>query len=638
MKTRVLLLTIAIIAVVFTPAFAYTVPQDDSRVKYFYVFGPQGNPLLGAEEPEFILYIDVPVTAAGQVLISVYDPDTGGALDMRLNLLDPWDTVTEFAVYGKGRGALGKKEFGESKGYDGKYYTFGPYPKEAGRRVGGYFRFKLVAKTISGDDENLFNVKISPENAEAFVHKMTFRLIEKKDEKMYFYPLIPVGTTKITVGNYDIDRTGGRSVLIDPKLNVEYAIKDSQSGKWAETVISMDMEQTRPLQYVIKKKTQVHGNAGLRVADQKGNPIAVYFRQPPEQPIAAPLDECNNKFVFDATSSYDSDNGALTYLWDFGDGATSDQPVVVHEYEKGGEYTVKLTVRNDSGLECDTSETLQVIKVNTPPVADFSMPEKICVDQEFALEANATDDNTAAESLIYKWDFGDGAKAEGKQATKSYKAAGAYNVKLTADDNTGTACSVAAKEKVIKVYAPPVVNAGEDIDLCLSGSDEYRVAFSAKDVSGSGDLTYSWDFGDGDTTTGKSVTHVYKKSGTYNVTLTADNWLGLPCSSCQDSLIVTLNRKPIANAGPNLVCCIDKVSVFDASGSSDPDGDSLTYIWDFGDGVTAEGVKVEHTYTKIGKYTVTLVVKDDSGKPCDTATSSFIASINDRPVSIIELK
>jgi len=102
--------------------------------------------------------------------------------------------------------------------------------------------------------------------------------------------------------------------------------------------------------------------------------------------------------------------------------------------------------------------------------------------------------------------------------------------------------------------------------------------------------------------------------------------------------MVKINSRPLADAGPNLVCCVDKETIFNGSGSSDPDGDALTYRWDFGDGATAEGMTVTHAYAKSGEYTVMLKVDDNSGTSCSTASSSFEATVNERPVSVIKVK
>ena len=116
-------------------SFAYQVPYDNSNVKYFYVFGKDGDPLMGAEDSELELFVDVPAAEAGDVTISVWDPDVGDKIDWRKPEND-WDTTCEFAVYGAS--LLDKKEFGDDPEYDKQYYQFGPYPKTKGEKVGTF--------------------------------------------------------------------------------------------------------------------------------------------------------------------------------------------------------------------------------------------------------------------------------------------------------------------------------------------------------------------------------------------------------------------------------------------------------------------------------------------------------------------
>ncbi|MDD5039612.1 MAG: lamin tail domain-containing protein [Patescibacteria group bacterium] len=76
----------------------------------------------------------------------------------------------------------------------------------------------------------------------------------------------------------------------------------------------------------------------------------------------------------------------------------------------------------------------------------------------------------------------------------------------------------------------------------------------------------------------------------------------------------------VSNQQPEAIISIDKESPkvgqpvqFSAADSDDPDGDSLEYIWNFGDGGDGNGVEIEYSYPKAGKYTVTLLVQDGNG-------------------------
>ncbi|HET7664756.1 MAG TPA: PKD domain-containing protein, partial [Mycobacterium sp.] len=80
------------------------------------------------------------------------------------------------------------------------------------------------------------------------------------------------------------------------------------------------------------------------------------------------------------------------------------------------------------------------------------------------------------------------------------------------------------------------------------------------------------------------------------------------------------NHPPVAAVGGPYNSADGTVS-FDGSASTDPDGDALTYAWNFGDGTNGTGVKPSHTYTADGDFNVSLVVKDTHDASSTPATT-----------------
>ena len=650
-KVLIFIFVMTALLISLKPVFSFNVPEDNSGAKYFYVFGPQGNPDLGAEENQQELFIDVPADTQAEVRISIYDADTGGERDLKPGVDNSWDTTTEFVLYGKDNTELAKRSVSYSRELDSKYLDLGAFSKDQGELIGDVYRFKLTAVATVGDDENIYKVRISPASCEAFSYKMLVRLLEKENEKMYFYPEVKSGVTQIVVQNYDMDPNGGTGKLLDPATDTWYKIKDSATASWAETPVKLNNGSDRRLEYIITKKTQRHANAGMRFKDANGELLPIYFRQkgaqvaeaPKQEPVAVAkvtpqkqevvnIGKCNKKFTFDGTKSSDPEARPLTYHWDFNDGSTAEGPVVTHEFESAGTYNVRLSVRNDSGLECDNSEDSYAVTVNAPPEPAFvASPTKACPDTEITFDASETR-SQPQNKLTYAWDFGDGTKAEGVGVTKKYTKPGLYDVVLTVNDNVSSACSIATIQKQIEIVAPVVADAGEDIDLCLSSDKKYEVSFDAsksKYPAGS-QVTYNWDFGDGTSAEGKKVKHVYDKGGTYKVSLTADDGAGLSCSKSTDTLEVNLNKQPFAEAGENKNACTAEEVSFDASLSKAESGD-LKYTWDFGDGTTAEGLNATHSYKKGGKYYCILTVDDGKAKKCSIAKDTLNVNVNSQP-------
>ncbi|MCA9399499.1 MAG: PKD domain-containing protein, partial [Candidatus Omnitrophica bacterium] len=67
-------------------------------------------------------------------------------------------------------------------------------------------------------------------------------------------------------------------------------------------------------------------------------------------------------FTFDGTGSYDPDSSKIDFLWDFGDGHSSTEPIIEHTYLEAGEYQAVLTVTDNTGSECSTSSRRQMVR------------------------------------------------------------------------------------------------------------------------------------------------------------------------------------------------------------------------------------------------------------------------------------
>jgi len=174
-------------------------------------------------------------------------------------------------------------------------------------------------------------------------------------------------------------------------------------------------------------------------------------------------------------------------------------------------------------------------------------------------------------------------------------------------------------------YTVIVPNRSPIADFSASPSTVYTgevIDFASASYDPDGYITsYFWDFGDGNTGSGVTVSHSYVDDGEYLVTLRVVDDDG--AAGSKKASITVKNRSPVADLAASATILDKKETVtFDASPSYDPDGTIVAYSWDFGDGTTATGVTVDHAYSEDGNYTVTLTVTDDDG-----ASSSVGAEI-----------
>ncbi|GAA2726846.1 PKD domain-containing protein [Cellulomonas aerilata] len=217
----------------------------------------------------------------------------------------------------------------------------------------------------------------------------------------------------------------------------------------------------------------------------------------------------------DGTASSDPEGGALTFAWEFGDGATGTGPTAAHTYAVDGTYTVRLTVTDAAGGTDTEQATVKVAApANVAPTAAFTPGVRnLVVDLD--ARASADSDGTIAS---YDWSFGDGTTGTGATTSHTYSAAGTFTVGLTVTDDDGARTQTS--QQVTVAPAPPA-------NVAPTASFTSSAQGLALSVNGSGSsdpdgtvASYAWAFGDGGTATGPTASWTYAEPGTYTVVLT----------------------------------------------------------------------------------------------------------------------
>ena len=185
------------------------------------------------------------------------------------------------------------------------------------------------------------------------------------------------------------------------------------------------------------------------------------------------------------------------------------------------------------------------------------------------------------------------------------------------------------------VTAPASVSALEGVALSvtLTASDPDGQAIPSLTATG---LPFGATFsaGPGNTSGQLDWTPSFQQAGVYPVLFTATNILS---GSATTTISVSdVNREPSANPGGPYSGIVGVPLGFSGSGSSDPDGNALTYAWDFGDGGTASGPTPGHTYAGTGSYLVSLTVTDNGTPALSNTATTSAAIVSELPASVFQ--
>jgi PKD repeat protein len=256
---------------------------------------------------------------------------------------------------------------------------------------------------------------------------------------------------------------------------------------------------------------------------------------------------------------------------------------------------------------------------NQLPQAHFSF---VCDGLACNFDGSGSDDSDG-DIEAWSWNFGDGATASGMTAEHEFSAAGTFTVRLNVEDDEGATDSYS---KSVTVALP---NQGPTAQFSIQCQDNVCNFNGAASTDTDGQVvSWNWKFGDGGIASGAQATHSYAAAGSYSIILTVKDDDGASDSRSNTVTVNMPNQAPLADF---TVHCDGLECSADATGSADPDGDIVGYHWDLGDGASAAGAAISHSYGDAGTFTVTLTVEDDEGATASSSRSVTVQGPEPEP-------
>ncbi|MCX6692997.1 MAG: PKD domain-containing protein, partial [Methanomicrobiales archaeon] len=286
----------------------------------------------------------------------------------------------------------------------------------------------------------------------------------------------------------------------------------------------------------------------------------------------------------------DESSGEITsWLWTFGDGASSSEQNPSHTYATPGVYTAYLRVTDSHGRGTQATKTITV-----RPIASFYLEP---LAGEVPLTVQFTDTSTGAPSE-WLWTFGDGATSTGSDPTHTYETPGIYDITLIVTSN-GAASTPAHDD----IEVGSVSFNANIVASPLEGYVPLEVAFQGE-ATGS-PTTWLWEFGDGTYSRNPQVNHTFATTGRKTVTLTVTNQSGEVATATET---ITVRPKadfivtPVIGKSPTTFYMTDQ-SV----------GEIVSYFWDFCNGSNSTEKNPSITFSEASMHWVTLTVTTSDG-------------------------
>jgi len=286
------------------------------------------------------------------------------------------------------------------------------------------------------------------------------------------------------------------------------------------------------------------------------------------------------------------------WIWDFGDGFSSNELSPLHDYQEEGEFNACLV-----GIDLNTfcwDTVCQTIYVTNAIQLYANFTHTISPENPFLVDFQ---DNSAGNIATWNWDFGDGNTSSQQNPQHIYENEGSFEVCLTVINDQGNQSSTICEAIVID--APDLCVADFDIEIIENELPGVQFTDMSQGIANA----WEWDFGDGNSSTLQNPVHFFQDSGSYFVQLKIFHSDSL--AFCSDSI-----QKEIFVFAPAPFCKAE-FSFYTDSSVNNPhhfhfqdmsENNPDEWLWNFGDGNFSSEQNPSYQYEEGGEYTVQLTV------------------------------
>jgi PKD repeat protein len=297
-----------------------------------------------------------------------------------------------------------------------------------------------------------------------------------------------------------------------------------------------------------------------------------------------------------------------SYVWDFGDGSSSEMESPDYTYTNAGSYTIGLTAIGPGGT--NTIILTNYIVVTNPPLPAVNFVADT-TNGMAPLTVNFTNLTTGA--LTYDWTFGDSNSSSAVDPVNTFTNAGIYSITLMAIGPGGASALTLTNYVVVTNPPPPAVDFVADV---TNGVAPLTVNFTNLST---GALTYDWTFGDENSSSEANPLNTYTNAGVYSVTLTATGPGGITTLTLTNYVLVTNPPPPDVNFVADYTNGVAPLAVNFTNQTTG----AFAYEWILGDGHSTTNENPAYTYANAGNYAVTLTAMGAGGTNSVTV-SNFI--------------